>query len=868
MNLSKINLVLLSFLLFAACKTNKPITTEIRELPEINVRPENDTYRSSVTKLHDLIHTSLDVRFDWNKKYLYGKATITLKAHFTSKDNVWLNARGMQINQIQLVNGKDSIQLKYDYKNDSLHVFLRRMYTSTEPITLHIDYIAKPDELEDIRGSRAITSDKGLYFINADGRDKDKPQQIWTQGETQANSVWFPTIDAPNQKMTQEIKITVDNKFKTVSNGTMTNSVNNSDGTRTDTWKQNLPHSPYLTMMAIGPYSVVKDTWKGKEVNYYVEPKYENVARKIFGNTPEMLTFFSSKLGVEYPWDKYSQIVVRDYVSGAMENTSATIHGDFIQRDERELLDGDYQEFISHELFHQWFGDYVTCESWSNTTLNEGFATYGEYLWNEYKFGRDEADIYHQGDLNSYLRESKSKNVDLIRFYYDASTDMFDRHSYEKGGLVLHMLRKYVGDDVFFASLKHYLETNKFKNVEVHNLRLSFEEISGEDLNWFFNQWYLAKNHPVLTINYKYDNTFKTALVTIQQNQDLNETPLYHLPIDIDIYSNNSIKRERVILNQQEQTFRFLSNTVPDFINVDAEKMLLCTRKDNHTNAEWIFLYKNGKLFQDRFDALQAIGNDYKEGSQEAELVLAALQDKNWKIRETAISKFEPLARSEKKEMYKKMLMKIGMRETKSDVRDAIMSALDEYYNDDDLLVYFKNAISDSAYSVVETAFNAAVKRDKDGVMLIAYEMEKDQHPKIVRIISALYSKNGSDAQSNYMTKALLRSTGFGTYYMIQNYGKFLKNCNKNSNINEGISNIFEVSQNNSQWITRLAAVQAFAEIIKYCDEQIAFYSTGQDKNAVNNWNETKKIAIDKLNTLKKNESNEMLIKIYNSSKE
>jgi aminopeptidase N len=294
-----------------------------------------------------------------------------------------------------------------------------------------------------------------------------------------------------------------------------------------------LPHAPYLFMMAIGEFAIVKDKWRDREVNYYVEPKYEIDARAIFGNTPEMMEFFSKKMGVDYAWPKYSQVVVRDYVSGAMENTSATIHGEFVQQTAREMIDRNNEDIVSHELFHHWFGDLATCESWSNLPLNESFATYGEYLWNEYKYGRDIADIGLESDLKSYLDESKMKQEHLIRFYYENREDMFDRHSYAKGGTILHMLRKYLGDDAFFAGLKLYLTNNSFKSAEVHDLRLAFEEVTGEDLNWFFNQWFLNQGHPKLSINYNWDAATMSQQITVEQLQDLNTTPLYKLPVPV-----------------------------------------------------------------------------------------------------------------------------------------------------------------------------------------------------------------------------------------------------------------------------------------------------------------------------------------------
>ena len=206
-----------------------------------------------------------------------------------------------------------------------MRITLDKKYKADEAYTVYIDYTAKPDELE-VKGSAAINDAKGLYFINPKGEEKDKPTQIWTQGETEATSVWCPTIDKPNQKTTQEMYMTVPAKYVTLSNGKLMSQKKNADGTRTDYWKMDLPHAPYLFFMGVGDYAIIKDTWKGKEVSYYVEKEYASVARKIFGNTPEMMAFFSKITGVDYPWVKYAQITGRDYVSGAMENTTATLH--------------------------------------------------------------------------------------------------------------------------------------------------------------------------------------------------------------------------------------------------------------------------------------------------------------------------------------------------------------------------------------------------------------------------------------------------------------------------------------------------------------------------------------------------------------
>ncbi len=255
-------------------------------------------YRESAPKVNDLVHTKLDVRFDYDKAWMYGKEWVTLQPHFYPTDSVLLDAKGMDIKEVSMVKGTTKQALKYAYDGMQLNVKLGKTFVAGEKYTLYIDYISKPNEVT-VQGSAAITDAKGLYFVNPKGEEKDKPTQIWTQGETEANSVWFVTIDKPNQKTTQELSMTVPAKYVTLSNGLLTTQKKNADGTRTDTWKMDLPHAPYLFFMGVGDFTIVKDSYKGKEVSYYVEKDQAQYARKVFGNTPEMIKFFSDKLGVE-----------------------------------------------------------------------------------------------------------------------------------------------------------------------------------------------------------------------------------------------------------------------------------------------------------------------------------------------------------------------------------------------------------------------------------------------------------------------------------------------------------------------------------------------------------------------------------------
>ena len=432
-----------------------------KDIDEIN---KLEIYRASATKINDLVHTKLDVKFDYAKAYLYGKAWITLKPHFYPTDSLTLDAKGMDIKSVALTEGTKNTLLKYNYDGLFLKLNLGRTYKAGINYTVYINYTAKPNEYKS-KGSAAITNAKGLYFINADSTVKGKPVQIWTQGETEGASVWFPTIDRPNQKTTEEISMTVPDKYNTLSNGALISQKKNANGTRTDTWKMDQPHSPYLFMMAVGNFKVYRDKWKNIPIDYYLEPAFAPYAKAIFGKTPAMMDFYSKKLGIDYPWNKYAQIVVRDFVSGAMENTTATLHADYVQQTPRELLDGSAgEQTIAHELFHHWFGDYVTAESWSNLSVNESFADFSETLWLEHAYGKDAGDAHNYESLQAYLADPSAKAKHLIRFDYNDKEDMFDVVSYQKGGRVLNMLRNYLGEDAFFKGLNLYLRANALSN--------------------------------------------------------------------------------------------------------------------------------------------------------------------------------------------------------------------------------------------------------------------------------------------------------------------------------------------------------------------------------------------------------------------
>lgn len=614
------------------------------ELDAMNVSLENaelnfNQYKAAKTRSIDILHTSLDVKFDYENQQLNGKATIELQPYYKPISSIDLDAKGFDIHGVMLVEKSGMKSLEYKYNDSVLQITLDKTYTKAEKIKVLINYTAKPNELKS-KGSDAITSAKGLYFINPLRKDNFKPRQVWTQGETEASSAWFPTFDSPNERMTSEIMMTVDTGDITLSNGVMVSSKKNTDGTHTDHWKMNQPHAPYLVMMAVGPFSVYKDKWRGKEVNYYLEKNYGAYAKDIFGNTPEMLEFYSKVLGVDYPWDKFSQIVVREFVSGAMENTTAVVHYDALNQTKEELLDYNHEEIIAHELFHHWFGDYVTCKVWGQLPLNESFATYGEYLWFEHKYGKDEADLHIYEDLVQYLSEAESKQEKMIRATYTNPEDMFDGHSYQKGGRILHMLRKYLGDDAFFKSLQHYLNKHKLSAVEIHQLRQSIEDITGEDLTWFFDQWFFTEGHPVLDVSYTFDRDDQSLAVRIDQKNSADRNVVYKLPTRLQIIENGKSRFIDITINEKEYYKVYDVDAGFEVALLDPERNLLAVITENHDAEQMSRIVNNHYgsfvLRKEKIEKLSPSENMPVELYQGA--LRTALQDPFWGARNAALT--------------------------------------------------------------------------------------------------------------------------------------------------------------------------------------------------------------------------------------
>jgi aminopeptidase N len=703
------------------------------------------TYRAVATKTNNLKHTKLVASFNYQQSQMNGEVWLKFQPHFYPTKTLVLDAKAMDIKEVALMKGTVKAKLAYTYDSLQLHIDLDKTYTAKESYTIYIKYIARPNEFKG-QGSEAIRDAKGMYFINPLGTDKDKPTQIWTQGETEASSVWIPTIDRTNQKTTQEFYLTVPSKYVSLSNGLLVKQTDLKNGFREDVWKMDLPHSPYLFFIGIGDYAVIKDSYKGKEVSYFIERAYEKEARKIYGNTPQMIAFFESKLGVAFPWSKYAQISGRDFVSGAMENTTSTLHSDAVQQDARELIDGNnWESTIAHELFHQWFGDLVTAESWSNITVNESFADYSQTLWFEHSQGKDAGAFENYTGLRSYLSSPSDAEKNLVRFFYQNKEDVFDLVSYQKGGRILNMLRHLVGDDAFFASLNKYLTDNKFSNGSAIKLKLAFEAVTGKDLNWFFNQWYFSNGHPYVRIQQKYMADQQKVLVTIQQTQTQNK--LFTLPVGIDVYVNGNRNHYEVWSSNKVDSFYFPAAVAPDNVNVDNDKVLLWAKDETKPIEQYAYQMKHARNFMDRFEAANEAATNLKNPAAKA-IIEAAIKDSFHVIRSIALNSYNPTAIDATMEAQ---ILELAAKDKVSTVREDAINVLSKI-NKPSFTPLYEKWVHDSSYTVAGAALAALEIVDSAKAIAIAKSFSKQPLKKRLNtVVTTILTKYGDEQMFDFV---------------------------------------------------------------------------------------------------------------------
>ena len=608
-------------------------------------------------------HIALDLAFDIPNKSYSGTCKVTISPIVDGISHLTMDAVDLQIKSVKVGSAKQD----FDYDGEHLNITLKKPTAFKKSFTLTIDYAVENPQ-------------RGIYFVGPDEHYPNKPTQVWTQGEDEDSRFWFPCFDYPGQLATSEIKARVPKKFRVVSNGELV--AEESDGDeKIYHWKLEKVHPSYLMALAIAQFDEIKDEWNGKPVRYYFEKGRRAEAKLTMGKTPQMLAALSKWFGYEYPFENYDQVCVSDFIFGGMENTTTTLLTDRCMIDKRAALDNERAEtLVAHELAHQWFGDLIVINHWSQAWVKEGAATYSEVLWVEETKGQDEAFYYHLNHARAYLSEDRSRyRRPLVTHIYREAIELYDRHIYEKGSCVYHMIRMELGDELFTRALSTLLTDNAHSTVETIDVLRAIEKSTGRNLRFLFDQYVYRGGHPDYKVGYSWDSESNLAKVTVTQTQVADgksqvQEGLFDLKVPIGFgYVNGDkadVKTVKVRVHEREQALYFPLEKKPDFISFDVGNHLLKTVELTYPANELKAQLKHDPDPISRLFAAEALA---KKGSLEAVAALeASLQsDPFWAVRAEVAEQLGEVQLTQAEDALVK-----GLKDKDSKVRRAVVTAL------------------------------------------------------------------------------------------------------------------------------------------------------------------------------------------------
>ncbi len=611
----------------------------------------------------------------------------------------------------------DGSSAKYMHENNILTITAPHKLTKAKVAIVEIKY-AMPNS----SAHGGANGQGGFKFIDPSVADPQRKPGFWTQGESETNRYWVPCYDFPNDKCTSEEIVTVQDNWEVLGNGFQSpTTYNKANHTATFHWTMTQPHSTYLLSLVGGEMDIVKDTWQGVPL-YYACPKGQgDLLKDTFGNTPDMLQTFSDALGVKYAWPKYSQAYVYDF-PGGMENVSATTLGSFGGLIDKRVSNANVSSLTSHELAHQWFGDLVTCQDWGDVWLNESFATFFAMYYGEHLKGKG----YYEDDVErtrqGYLR-SRTLHAISTQMYSNPDVMFDSSHTYDKGGIVLHMMRRMLGDDDFFHSLGHYLKVNGYKPVDAADLEQAIEETTGRNMKPFFDQWIFKPGHPVLAPTWTYDEATKMVTVHVKQLQETTDgTPIYNLPLTIGILRENGgstghLERHVVNLNTADQEFKIAAETKPNAVLIDPDHDLLRELRDvNWTDDQLPAILRYAPNSSDRRFALGRLA----AGPTITADQLTQLYEDSLKAEynDTNASQLLSKLGSANKETLR-LLFREQLKSKQEDRRPAALDALSRLPSTpEDLKTIHSIGMSDTdQYTLVETAMSALARINVDNNM-------------------------------------------------------------------------------------------------------------------------------------------------------
>lgn len=719
---------LMRFLILAAVLSSLPASAQaglksswrnVKQAPTAPAKQDTtpkEQLRTVTDRKLDIRHIRLDLRVDVEKKTVVSQATVDFKAIRPAK-NFSLDAMGFKINKVMLSkDGQPASEAQFTHDGKKLNIELGESMKAGQTGKVTIEYLVDKPRT-------------GLHFFGPTKANPDIPLQVWSQGQTITNRYWIPCVDEPNQRQTSQVVVTVPAGFQAISNGRLVSTKENDDKTVTFDWLQDKPHPSYLITLVVGKFDVVEETWNGIPVLFYVPKGRKDEAVPTYGKTRDMMTYFSKKYGVQYPWDKYAQITAYQF-GGGMENTSATTMGEGILKDERGLLDGTSDWIVSHELAHQWWGDLVTCRDWSHTWINEGSASYAEALWDEHRWGKDEYAFNMYNKANGAIAGGRARPVMDLR--YTNPDAMFDSRSYPKGAWVLHMLRNRIGDDeLFFSGLKQFLTDYRLQSVETADFRRNFERVSGRGLERFFYDWLERPGHPELEVTTEYKADEQKVHIVAKQTQTIEP---FHFPLKIALYCKGA--SEPVIVDEEMKDRELkLSLAVPgalERVEVDPEHAVLAVVKEIKTPELWRAQLKQGTTVPVRMRALQQLRSSQKEEDKAA--LLEAYQKENFHGIKTQLAS----AVANVKTPAARDALLEALSNSDARVRASSVQQLGNLFKDDEKVIAAIRQImqkGDASYGVEGAALRAYAKMgQKDTATILTTWLEKPgQNENLVR---------------------------------------------------------------------------------------------------------------------------------------
>ena len=563
-------------------------------------------------------HLALDLDVDVARARLSGTATLTLVSLVPALSEVELDARELSIKGVTLKGRR----LRARHADGRLVVRLDRVYAAGEAMTLRVAYAARPRT--------------GFWFVRPDRAYPQRLAQGWSQGQAEDSAFWFPVHDHPNDKFTTDIRVTADSALRTVANGRLVKRTKR--GARTTwLWRLETPQPAYLVSLAVAPYVETRAKAAGVPLRFYAFPGQARAARRLYGRTGDMMKVFSRLFG-PYPWREYSQVVVSEFTWGGMENTGATTLTDKAIMDDRAALDLSYEGLVAHELAHQWWGDLVTCRGWHHNWLNESWATFGENLYNEAAYGEDAAAWDRIQKTSQYLAQDFGQyRRPIVTDRYGYPMDLFDRHAYEKGSLVLTMLRDELGDEAFFRGAQLYLGRHAYGFADTHEFRRALEDASGRDLVWFFDQWVFQAGYPELGAHWRHAGRAPEIELVLAQQQDTSAggpaaTPVFRLRLEVEVVGTRGTRRSTITMTGAKQTFRLPVAGRPIRVAIDPRFRVLKRLGLVQPPASWRHALARAAQFPERMRAARMLAT-WPDRANRAALIAALAKDQAPQVR-------------------------------------------------------------------------------------------------------------------------------------------------------------------------------------------------------------------------------------------